>query len=131
MAINQKRISRTRDIHNVRWAHTHIAPHQAIVQCRAKAHTSDIIKERTKGSLLAIIEVRFHFEIGDNRHRVFVGPIGEDNHMLPVEGMRLAASRLDDDRAVHSGLFLCAAMAVIPIGAALLDRKTVGEGFTG
>ncbi|MNJ56633.1 hypothetical protein D3C77_521920 [compost metagenome] len=45
--------------------------------------------------------------------------------------MRLGCLGLDDDRAVHPGLFLQAGMAVVPVGAALLQGELVEVVATG
>ena len=46
-----------------------------------------------------------------------------------LDGLR--TSRVDDDGTVHAGQFLESGMRVVPVGAALLNPETVGEGRPG
>ena len=60
-----------------------------------------------------------------------VAPVGQQHDIVAIEGLRVAAAGLDDDRAVKARLLLKRRMAVIPVGAALMDREAVGEGLAG
>jgi len=51
--------------------------------------------------------------------------------MFTVIGDRIGRGGIDDDRAIHSHRLLHAGVAVIPIGARLLDGELVHEGLAG
>src|SRR6187549_2469909 len=48
--------------------------------------------------------------------------------MLAIGGVPFTVTRLDDDGAVKSELFLKAGVRVIPIGARLVHAESIGEG---
>src|SRR3970282_1672701 len=70
-------------------------------------------------------------ELRKDPHRILVRPFGKLHNVVAIRSNRLAARRVDDDRAVHPGLFLESGMGVIPIGAALSHREAVHERLAG
>ena len=62
---------------------------------------------------------------GEQRGRIQVGPVAEQNHVVPVERERLGLERIDHERPVQPGLFLEGRVAVVPVGAALLHREAI------
>ena len=77
--------------------------------------------------LVAIEEAAFLLEPGEERVRMHEAPVRQHDHMLAVVGDGIRTGRIDDDRAVMAKLLLEPAVAVIPVGARLLDRELVGE----
>ena len=78
---------------------------------------------------MKVVIVALLFEIAEEGLRIFVGPVGKDHDVLPIAFDRMFVPRIDNERAILSGLFLEPAVAVIPIGAALADWKAVDESF--
>ena len=62
-------------------------------------------------------------------HRVLVCPVRELHHVILIGVMSFTCAGLDDQSAVHPRHFLKTGMAVVPVGAALAQLKTVGKGF--
>ena len=58
-------------------------------------------------------------------------PVRQHDHVLPVISDRVRLRRIDDQGTVVTELLLQARMAVIPVGARLLERKLVGKGRMG
>ena len=69
-------------------------------------------------------------QLAVDSHGLFIGPIGEHYHIIAIVTERLRLPRIDDDRAIESGLLLKTRMAVVPVGSALQDGKPVAEGLT-
>src|SRR3546814_17983372 len=56
------------------------------------------------------------------------GPVAEHDHMFAIIGDRIGLGGIDHDRPVMALLLLETRVAVIPVGAALQQRKFVNEG---
>src|SRR3546814_1884180 len=60
--------------------------------------------------------------------RIQEGPVAKHDHMFTIIGDGIGFGGVDDHRPIMALLFLQAGMAVIPIGAALQQRKFIHEG---
>ena len=58
-----------------------------------------------------------------------IRPVGEHDHVLPVVGHRIGASRVDNQWSVHTLLLLATGVTVKPVRPRLPHRKSVGERF--
>src|SRR3546814_12174197 len=69
----------------------------------------------------------FRLELGDKMMRIQEGPVAKHDHMFTIIGDGIGFGGVDDHRPIMALLFLQAGMAVIPIGAALQQRKRSEE----
>src|SRR5215831_2642554 len=107
-----------------------ILPHSSrSATVAAKALALRVLGKGAERTLPVIVVVALEFEIADNGVGALVAPVRQHHDIVAVERLRIAAFGLDDDRPVDSRLFLKPRMAVIPVGAALMDGKAVNEGF--
>ncbi len=88
-----------------------------------------LVRQVAEGAAAIVIVVALLLEVGDDHHRVGVGPVGEQDDVVAVGTVALAGARLQDQGAVEAGLFLHAGMAMVPVGAGLADREAVDEGL--
>ena len=130
-AVGQEGVGGAGNIRQVGRRHAHLFPHQPFRQGRAPALGFGLARQALHAGTDAVVVVRLHHQLAEHAHRIFVGPVGQQHHVLAVEGDRVAPARLDDDGAVQAGLFLEAGVAVIPVGAALAHVETVGVGLAG
>src|SRR5262249_23710061 len=86
-----------------------------------------IVKEGSYRALVKIVVVALKFQVADNSIRALVAPIRQENDVVAVEGLRVAAPWLDDDRPVDTGLFLESGVAVVPVGPVLPHREAIDE----
>jgi hypothetical protein len=129
LPIDQVSVGGTRDIENVGRAHAHLAPLEAVRHCRGEALLLDVLDEGAERTLAVIVIVALEFEIADNGLWTFIGPVREQHDIIVIEPLDVGAFGLDHDRAVNTGLFLEFGMAVIPVGAALMDEEAVHIGL--
>src|SRR5205085_5057282 len=80
-------------------------------------------------ALAEIVIVALELEVADNGLRTLIAPVGQQHDVIVIEALDVAGLRFDDDRAVNTGLFLKPGMAVIPVGAALMDGEAVQIGL--
>ena len=112
-------------VRQVRRVHSHLSPHAPVCKgCRETALT-DVAEEVSSSAFVVVEVVGLLLQLGEDRARVFVRPVGEQNHVLAVELHGTGLLRLDDDRAINPFLFVEARVAVVPVGAVLLDREPV------
>ena len=131
LAVDEIGVGGARDIEDVGRAHAHFAPFEAIRDRRGQSLLLHIAQEGARRALPEIVMVALEFKVAHDCVGTFVTPVGQQHDVIAIELLRVTSARLDDDRAVQAALFLKPRMAVIPIGAALMDRETVGEGFAG
>ena len=120
-----------RQICEIRRIHPHLVPHLALVDRSGRAVARGVPEEVEDGRLVVVVVVALGLELGEHPHRVFVGPIREQQHVVTVGADGLGASGVDDDRPVHAREFLEAGVRVVPVGAALLNLEAVREGLAG
>jgi hypothetical protein len=72
---------------------------------------------------MVVVVIALLFQIAENSVRVFIGPIVQQHDIIAVEINRVLVSRLYDQGAIDTCLFLKAAVAVVPIRAVLPDRE--------
>src|SRR3546814_4308771 len=78
----------------------------------------------------SVVVVSLHFQRGEHPHGIFVGPVRELDHVLAISAYGVGLPWFNDNGAVNTGGFLHTRMRVIPVGAALLDFKSVGKRFS-
>ena len=125
VAVDQECVGRLGHVGDVGRVHPHPGEHVALFRGHRLLAAAQPTEQRR---LLAVEEAAFLLEPGEDRVRVEEAPVRQDDHMLAVIGDRVGAGRIDDQRAVMPDLLLQAGMAVIPVGARLLERELVGEG---
>jgi len=101
----------------------------ALADSRQQSFIGGITKKIDGRVLVKIIVITLYLELGENRHRVFVSPIGQLHHIVAIRLNRVGVYRIDDNSAVQPGLFLHAGMGVIPVSAGLSDFEAIVEGF--
>src|SRR5262245_39248174 len=113
MPVDEVGVGGARDIEDVGRAHAHLAPHQTVGSRCSQAFPRYIVKEGSYRALVKIVVVALKFQVADNSIRALVAPIRQENDVVAVEGLRVAAPWLDDDRPVDTGLFLESGVAVV------------------
>src|SRR5260370_807246 len=83
------------------------------------------------GPLAIIVVVALLLEIAEEGFGVFIGPIRQHDHVVAIVLNRILVAWIDNQRRVVSRLLLKAAVAVVPVGAALLDRDGVSKRLAG
>ena len=126
MAVDEEAVGGAGDVRNIGRVHPHRAPFDALLQGLVLA--LEQIGERL---LLHIIIAAHLLEPLELNMRVDRRPVGQDDHMFSASLHRINARGIDDDGAIMAHRLLHAGMAVIPVGARLLDRKFIMEGFAG
>ncbi len=119
------------DVGEVGRAHAHLGPHLPLVARGAEARLVDIAPEARRRHPVEVVVMALDLELGEDPHRILVGPFGQVHDIVPVGAPRRPARRIDDDRAVHARLFLEAAVRVVPVGPGLAHFEAVGEGLAG
>ena len=130
-AVHQIRVGEPRDVRDVGRIHAHAPPLQPICDCGRKSICRHVTEESAQGAPLEVVIVCPPLEFGDDVHRIFGSPIRQHHDVFAVILERLWRGRVNNQRAVMTGLFLTGGMAVIPVGAVLFNRETVGERFAG
>src|ERR1035437_5516035 len=82
---------------------------------------------RLQGRSMVVVIAAVLFEIAEERFRIGVAPVSEENCIFSVAIERLFLSRFNNKRTEKPGLLLEVRVAVIPIGSALPYRKTVNK----
>jgi hypothetical protein len=93
-------------------------------------------EQRLRSALADRIPIAAAQEGAEDVARAFVGPVGKHDDFLAVDGREIAARGriclgLDDDCAIDATLLLQAGVAVIPVGAAVLQEKLERARFAG
>ena len=123
MTVDQISVGRSGHVGDVSRVHPHLAPHQPLLERLILA------REQAGQALALAVEIaRLLLEPVEQVMRMLEAVIGEHDDVLAIELHRVRVLGIDQDRAVVTILFLKPRMAVIPVGAALDDRKFVGEG---
>src|SRR6185437_15418126 len=120
-----------RDVHDVGGTHAHAVPHQSVLQRGCEAIVACIHQELWEGAPVEVVIVALLLEIREDRHRIRIAPIREHDHVVAIVVVRLGLARNQNQGTGEPGLLLHAAMAVVPIGATLPDRKAIREGLAG
>ncbi len=72
-----------------------------------------------------IVVIGLLLELAHQGARVFVGPVGQHHHIVAVVLERLRLLGIDNQRPIYADLLLKPGVAVIPVGAVLLDLELV------
>ncbi len=116
-AIHQEGVGGASDIHDVGWAHPHAAPHQPVLGGRRKTLSSHVVNECPDGTLSEVVIVALLLEIRDDGRWILVGPVGQHDDVFAIPPIGLRGGGLEDQRTIKAGLFLRAAVTMIPVGA--------------
>ncbi|MNS77525.1 hypothetical protein D3C72_1111070 [compost metagenome] len=119
------------DVGDVAGRHPHPAPHAAVGQRGRPAIATGVAQEVGQGALVVVVVLGELLHAPEQRARVRVGPVGQHDHVLAVMPVRRRLCRVDDQRTVQPRLFLEQRMAVIPVGAGLLEIEMVVVGLAG
>ena len=130
-AVHQVCVGGPGHIGEVGRVHPHLAPRRPVRGCASQPLRSRIVQEVADRAQMAVVIVGLLLEFGIHVLGVFVCPIRQKHHMLPVIRERFRIAGLDDQRTVQPPLFLIARVAVVPVGARLSHAKAVREGLTG
>ena len=126
--VHQVGVGVARDVGQIGRAHAHLTPHPSFRQRGAQTLPAHVLQERAHRALTEVVVVGLLLELAKHAIGALVGPVGEHHHVLAVVVERLRFAGVDDQRTIHAELLLKARMAVIPVGAALLDREAVVVG---
>ena len=130
LSVDQEGVGGTGHVGDVGRTHAHPAPHQPVMNRRAKPVLADVGHKSAERTLVEVVVVGLKLEVAHHGLRITVRPVREHHHVLAVRADRVHSTRGDDDGTTKSLLFLETGMAVIPEGAALPHRELVGEGLT-
>ena len=112
----------TGHVRNVGRVHAHPAPFGAVRQALVLAceHPGERLA-------LEVVVARLDLEIAQDLRRVEGAVIRKQDHVIAVVWRGVRPGGIDHDGAILPHPFLHARMAVIPVGAGLLDRELVCE----
>ena len=130
LPVHQVGVGGAGDIGDVGRVHAHPVPGQTLPQRRAPALFPGLIDQVAEGRLTVVVVVRHGLELGQHVMGILKRPVGQEHHVVAVVVERLRLGRMADQGAVDAGLFLQAAVTVVPVGAELAHRETMLEGFT-
>ncbi|MNJ36596.1 hypothetical protein D3C77_313900 [compost metagenome] len=125
VAVDQIGIGRAVDVQDVARVHPHPAPHPPLGQ----AHPVRAVQQARQCGLLMIEVAGALLQLGQDLVRMKEAPVRQDQDVLAVITDRIDARRVDDDGTIMADRFLQARMAVIPVGARLLQRELIDEGL--
>ncbi len=130
-AVRGEDVALVGDVEQVGGRHAHLGPGQPVAHRLERTPGAQIGRKVAQRQLLVVVILRPHLlETAVDEVRADLGKVGQDHHHVAVIAVGLAAiRRIDDDRTVHPLLLLEPAVAVIPVGAMLLDPEPVGEGL--
>ena len=131
MAVDEVGVGGARDVEDVGRAHPHFAPLEAVGDRRAETVSLGILNERAERALPVVVVVALEFQIADDCLGRLKAPVGQQHHVIAIEGLGVAAPGLNHERAVKPGLLLKHRVAVVPVRAALMDREAVDKGLAG
>ncbi len=80
---------------------------------------------------MEVVEVALLLQIAEDGFRVFIGPVGKHDDVIAIEFDQMFVLWIDDECTIVTGLLLKAAMAVVPVGAALRERDPVSKRLAG
>ena len=125
LAVHQVGVGVAAHVSEIGGAHFHLGPHPAVGYRGGPAHFAHIVDEIAHRALVVVVVVGLLLELGQHPCRVFIRPVAEHDHVVPVIGERLRLFRVDDQGAIHPDLLLETGVAVVPVGAVLLDLELV------
>ncbi len=125
VAVDQIGVSRAVDVQDVARVHPHGPPHPALGQ----AHTVRSVQQARQCGLLHVEVAGALLQLGQDFVRMHEAPVRQDQNMLAVIADRIGARRVDDDGAIVAHGLLQTRVAVIPVGARLLQRKLIDKGL--
>ncbi len=128
-AVEQVSVGVGIDVGDVGGGHPHPSPHAAVGGGRAPAIAAHVAQEIGQRALVVVVVLGELLHAPEQRAGVHVGPVRQQDHVLAVEPVRGRLQRVDDQRAVQAGLFLEHGMAVVPVGAGLLESEPVLVGL--
>ncbi|MNJ36407.1 hypothetical protein D3C77_311930 [compost metagenome] len=131
LAVEQVGVGCCADVGKVGRAHAHFGPALALSHGFRPAVQGHVIDEITDCTLVVVEGVGLLFQGRHQRVGGLVAPVAEQQHIVALIVMRFGLFRLDDDCPVYPGLFLQAGMAVVPVGAALLQGELIEVIATG
>src|SRR6516225_419113 len=130
MSVEQVSVGSTADVREIGRRHAHRTPHQAVRDRLSDSPLSNVRKKGPDCMLMVVVVVALLLEIAEDGFGIFVGPVREHDRILAIALDRILAGGRDDNRTVVPRLLLEMAVAMIPVGSALPDRKVVDEGLT-
>ena len=130
-AVHQVGVGIGGNVGQIRRAHAHPVPHAPLFPGPGKAQGRGVAEEVADRELVEVVVVALLLEFGEHVEGILVGPVGELHHVVPIGADPVPFGRIDDDGAIHAGLFLEAGMGVIPVGAGLPDLEAIDEGLAG
>ena len=128
-AVGQVGVGERADVGQVRGAHAHASPGLAVGQRGLEAVALRIAQEIADGALVQVVVVGLDAQLAQDRMRILVAPVRQQDHMVTIGGDRIRFARFDHDRAVHAQRFLQAGMRVVPVGAGLAHLEGVQPAF--
>src|ERR1700687_2449344 len=78
---------------------------------------------------MKVVVAALLLKIAQYRFRILIGTVRKHHDVLAIELNRFLSARLDNQWSVVSGLFLKAAVAVIPVRPVLSHWNPVNEGL--
>ncbi len=126
-AVEQVRVGGSGHVGQVRRAHAHLSPGQAIRHRLGPALLAKVAHQIDHRALPPVVVVRLLLQLAVDPLGRLVGPVAEQQHVLAVARDGIGITRMDHDRTVEPLLFLEAGMAVIPVRARLLQGEAIGE----
>ena len=125
LAVHEVGVGVPAHVSEIGWAHLHLGPHLSIGHSSRPTFLAHVVDEVANGALVEVVVVRLFFELGHNPRRVFVGPITQHDDIVTIVGERLWILGINHQRTVNTDLLLEARMAVVPVGAVLVDLELV------
>ena len=129
-AVHQVGVGVGVDVRQISRRHPHPAPALAVLERGSQAVAVGITQEIAERALGVVVVTRHLLQARVQVVRRQVGPVAEQHHMVALVPERLGLARVHDQRAVQAGLLLEAGVAVVPVGAGLVELETVQPGFT-
>ncbi|CAJ0737398.1 hypothetical protein R77592_04311 [Ralstonia mannitolilytica] len=111
--------------------HAHLVPHGPLFHGRLPAIVGNVAEEVHHRRLVVVVVVALRLELGEDAHRIFVGPVRQQHAVIAVGPDRVTAGGIDDEGAIDPGHLLEARMRVVPVAAALSHLEAVGKGLAG
>ena len=128
-AVHQVGVGVTGNVGEIGRAHAHLVPHLALVERGRQPHAAHVTEKIHRRGLVEIVVIALHLELGVDVMRIFIRPVGQLHHVVASGANRIAPGRVNDNGAVHAGLFLHAGMRVVPVGAGLPHLEAVDKGL--
>ena len=125
LAVHQVGVGVATDVGEISRAHLHYGPHLTVGYGGGPTHLAYVIDEVTNGAFVLVVVVRLFLELGQYPRWIFIRPVAQQHDVITVVTEGLGLLGIDDQRAVYAELLLEPRMAVIPVGAVLVDLELV------